>query len=54
MSEAHKEPPTDLLRATSRSFYLIPQCGTLLLAAVRQQLGLVKRIGLAREGGLKF
>jgi hypothetical protein len=30
----------DLLKATSRSFYLIPHCGTLLPAAVRPQIGL--------------
>ena len=30
----------DLLKATSRSFYLIPHCGTRLPAAVRPQIGL--------------
>jgi len=29
----------DLLKATSRSFYLIPHCGTWLPAAVRPQIG---------------
>jgi hypothetical protein len=29
-----------LLKATSRSFYLIPRCGTPLPAAVRPQIGL--------------
>jgi hypothetical protein len=29
----------DLLKATSRSFYLIPHCGTRLSAAVRPQIG---------------
>ena len=32
MSEACKELLGDFLKATSRSFYLIPQCGTLLPA----------------------
>jgi hypothetical protein len=31
----------DLLKATSRSFYLIPRCGTLLPVRVRPQIGLV-------------
>jgi hypothetical protein len=39
MSEARKELLGDLLKATSRSFYLIPHCGTLLPAAVRPQIG---------------
>jgi hypothetical protein len=30
----------NLLKATSRSFYLIPHCGTLLPARVRPQTGL--------------
>ena len=41
----------DLLKATSRSFYLTLR---VLPARVRPQIGLVKRIGLARGGGLKF
>jgi hypothetical protein len=39
MSEACKELLGDLLKATSRSFYLIPHCGTPLPAAVRPQIG---------------
>jgi hypothetical protein len=30
----------DLLKATSRSFYLIPHCGMLLLVRVRRPTGL--------------
>jgi phytoene/squalene synthetase len=41
----------DLLKATSRSFYLPLR---VLPARVRPQIGLVKRIGLVRGGGLKF
>jgi len=34
----------DLLKATSRPFYLIPHCGTLPPAAVRPQIGLAPRL----------
>jgi hypothetical protein len=51
MSEARKTLLGDLLKATSRSFYLTLR---VLPARVRPQIGLVKRIGLARGGGLKF
>jgi hypothetical protein len=33
MSKARKELLGDLLKATTRSFYLIPHCGTLLPSA---------------------
>ena len=51
MSEPPKDSLADLLKATSRSFYLTLH---VLPATVRPQIGLVKRIGLAREGALKF
>ncbi len=54
MTDSPKQLLIDLLKATSRSFYLIPHCGTRLPARVRPQTSLVKRIGLAREGGLNF
>ena len=44
MSEARKELLGDLLKATSRSFYLIPHCGTPLPAAVRPQIGPAYRL----------
>jgi hypothetical protein len=37
MPGASKELMGDLLKATSRSFYLIPQCETLLPARVRKR-----------------
>jgi hypothetical protein len=44
MPAAPKELLTDLLRATSHSFYLIPLYGTLLPAAVRPQIGRAQRL----------
>ena len=38
------KPLIDLLKATSRSFFLIPPCGTLLPGAVRLQIGLAPRL----------
>ena len=38
------KPLTDLLKATSRSFYLIPHCETRLSAAVRPQIGPAYRL----------
>jgi hypothetical protein len=40
MLNVRNESLGDLLKATSRSFFLIPHCGTLLSAAVRPQIGL--------------
>ncbi|MGB8369597.1 MAG: hypothetical protein ACLPYZ_10740 [Limisphaerales bacterium] len=40
MASEPKELLGDLLKATSRSFYLIPLCGTWLPAAVHPQIGL--------------
>ena len=40
MTDSIKQLLGELLKATSRSFYLIPHCGTLLPAAVRPQIGL--------------
>jgi hypothetical protein len=49
MASAQKELLGDLLKATSRSFYLIPHCGTLLPAAVRPQIGLASPARPGRE-----
>jgi phytoene/squalene synthetase len=48
MPDTPKESLTDLLRATSRSFYLTLR---VLPARVRPQIGLAERIGFARESG---
>jgi hypothetical protein len=40
MTDSPKQLLIDLLKATLRSFYLIPHCGTRLPARVRPQIGL--------------